>query len=165
MQQLSRLLCQIWPDYEWIMLYAIRKDWTKQGDWMWSDNADIFLKKERVDGEWGDNADISKQRDWMWSGVTRGQYRQFVWGHQRRRRLYERRCRRFGDLSQICQYCQFVNIVSRPRWLNNLKYCWLNIKLPWTYWGQRENKQNRDPKRLNSKRMHRKPKSKIYMKA
>ena len=30
---------------------------------MWSDNADILLKKERVDGEWGDNADISKQRD------------------------------------------------------------------------------------------------------
>ena len=73
---------------------------------------------------------------------TRGQYRHFVRGHQRRRRWYERLCRRFGDLtSQICQYCQFVNIVGRPRWLNNLKYCWLNINLPYEHIGAgRKNK-------------------------
>ena len=83
-----------------------------------------------------------KQRDWMGSVrsdmQTREQYRHFVRGHQRRRRWYERLCRRFGDLtSQICQYCQFVNIVSRPRWLNNLKYCWLNINLPYEHIGAR----------------------------
>ena len=145
----------------------------KQGDWMNVEWKCRHVLKKNKKKEWMESGvtmqTFLKQRDWMGSVKsdmqTRGQYRHFVRGHQRRRRWYERLCRRFGDLSQICQYCQFVNIVSRPRWLNNLKYCWLNIKLPWTYWGQRENKQNRDPKRLNSKRMHRKPKSKIYMKA
>ena len=30
-----------------------------------------------------------------------------------------------------------VSVVSRPRWLNNLKYCWLNINLPYERIGAR----------------------------
>ena len=66
---------------------------------MWSDNADIFKKKK----EWMESGVtmqtfLNKEIEWGVIMQTNGQYRHFVWGHQRRRRLYERRCRRFGDL-------------------------------------------------------------------